>query len=128
LLGLAPRVPGHTTLCHRAVTLEVPRPPRSGGGAAAAGGAEPVHLPGDSTGLRLCGPGERLIEKHGTRTRRSWRKLDPGMDAGTGRIMASAPTGREVDDGVQVDPEPWQGFAPRVHTGAAASRVDLVSN
>ena len=38
----------------------------------------PVHLLVDSTGLRLCGPGEWLIEKHGTRRRRSWRKLHIG--------------------------------------------------
>src|SRR3954447_23967877 len=69
LLGLALRVPDHTTLSRRAATLEVPRPRRSGGG------AEPVHLLVDSTGLKLCGPGEWLVEKHGTRTRRSWRKL-----------------------------------------------------
>ena len=68
LLGLDLAVPDHTTLCRRAETLEVPRPrPRSDG--------EPVHLLVDSTGLRLCGPGEWLVEKHGTRTRRSWRKL-----------------------------------------------------
>jgi Transposase DDE domain len=70
LLGLALRVPDHTTLSRRAATLEVPRLPRSGGS-----DAEPVHLLVDSTGLKLCGPGEWLVEKHGTRTRRSWRKL-----------------------------------------------------
>src|SRR3954468_15829411 len=72
LLGLALSVPDHTTLSRRAETLEVPRP-RSG--------TEPVHLLVDSTGLRLCGPGEWLIEKHGTRRRRSWRKLHVGVDA-----------------------------------------------
>jgi hypothetical protein len=40
-----------------------------------------VHLLVDSTGLRLCGSGEWLIEKHGTRRRRSWRKLHIGVDA-----------------------------------------------
>src|SRR3954468_7178835 len=77
LLGLNLAVPDHTTLCRRAATLEVPRPqPRSDG--------EPVHLLVDSTGLKLCGAGEWLIEKHGTRTRRSWRKLHIGMDAEPG--------------------------------------------
>jgi hypothetical protein len=66
LLGLALQVPDHTTLSRRAATLEVPRP-RSG--------SEPMHLLVDSTGLKLCGAGEWLVEKHGTRTRRSWRKL-----------------------------------------------------
>ena len=74
LLGLDLAIPDHTTLCRRAETLEVPRPrPRSDG--------EPLHLLVDSTGLRLCGPGEWLVEKHGTRTRRSWKKLHLGMDA-----------------------------------------------
>ena len=47
-----------------------------------------MHLLVDSTGLKLCGPGEWLIEKHGTRVRRSWRKLHIGVDADTGRIVA----------------------------------------
>ena len=67
-------------------------------------GSEPVHLLVDSTGLRLCGPGEWRVEKHGTRTRRSWRKLHIGVDAGTGRIVASSLTGNDVDDGSQVGP------------------------
>ena len=99
LLGLALRVPDHTTLSRRAATLEVPRPLRSGGGE-----TEPMHLLVDSTGLKLCGAGEWLVEKHGTRRRRSWKKLHLGVDAATGRIVAAALTGREVDDGVHVGP------------------------
>ncbi len=30
-----------------------------------------MHLLVDSTGLRLCGAGEWLLEQHGTKTRRS---------------------------------------------------------
>jgi hypothetical protein len=101
LLGLALRVPDHTTLSRRAATLEVPQPrPHAGG----RGDAEPLHLLVDSTGLKLCGAGEWLAERHGTRTRRSWRKLHLGVDADTGRIVASALTGREVDDGAQAGP------------------------
>ena len=95
LLGLDLAVPDHTTLSRRAETLEVPRP-RSG--------SEPVHLLVDSTGLRLCGPGEWLAEKHGSRTRRSWRKLHVGVDAETGRIVAAALTANDADDGSQVGP------------------------
>ena len=72
LLGLDLAVPDHSTLSRRAETLEVPRPRP---------GTRPVHLIVDSTGLRLCGPGEWLVEKHGSRTRRSWRKLHIGVDA-----------------------------------------------
>ena len=88
--------PDHSTLSRRAETLEVPKPcPLSAG---------PVHLLVDSTGLRLCGPGEWLIEKHGTRRRRSWRKLHIGVDAETGQILAAELTTSEVDDGSRVEP------------------------
>src|SRR4051794_37033580 len=102
LLGLTLPVPDHTTLSRRAATLEVPRP-RSGN-ADAGRDAEPVHLPVDSTGLTLCGPGEWLVEKHGSCKRRSWRQLHLGVDADTGQIVAAALTGREVDDANQVGP------------------------
>ncbi len=97
LLGLDLAVPDHSTLSRRAEALEVPRP-RSG---PAAG---PVHLLVDSTGLRLCGAGEWQEEKHGTRRRRSWRKLHIGVDADTGRIVASALTTNDVDDASQAGP------------------------
>jgi hypothetical protein len=95
LLGLDLPVPDHSTLSRRAETLEVPRPRR---------GPEPVHLLVDSTGLRLRGPGEWLEEKHGTKRRRAWRVLHLATDADTGRIVASALTDRDADDGSQVGP------------------------
>src|ERR1700750_2237464 len=64
LLGLDLAVPHHSTLSRGAETLQViPRP---------CSGIGPVHLLVDSTGLKLRSPGEWLVEKHGTRTRRSW--------------------------------------------------------
>ena len=69
LLGLDLAGPDHTTVSRRAATLEVPRPPS--GSTDAASQAEPMQLLVDSTGLKLCGPGEWLVEKHGTKTRRS---------------------------------------------------------
>ena len=56
----------------------------------------------DSTGLKLCGSGEWLLEKHGTKTRRSWRKLHIAVDADTGQIAAAALTTSDVDDPSQV--------------------------
>src|SRR5215204_3752358 len=103
LLGLDLPVPDHTTLSRRAATLEVPRP-RSSSSPEAGGEAAPVHLLVDSTGLKLCGPGEWLIEKHGTKTRRSWRKLHLGVDADTGQIVASTLTTHDADDGSQAGP------------------------
>ena len=95
LPGLELRVPDHSTLSRRAKTLEVPRPrPHRSG--------EPLHLLVDSTGLRLCGAGEWLLEKHGTKTRRSWRKLHIGLDAGSGQVVAASLTAKEVDDGAEI--------------------------
>jgi Transposase DDE domain len=95
LLGLDLAIPDHTTLSRRAETLAVARLQVS---------EEPVHLMVDSTGLKLSGAGEWLVEKHGTSRRRSWRKLHVGVDADTGRIVATALTTNDVDDGSQVGP------------------------
>ena len=99
LLGLDLAVPDHSTPSRRAETLEVAllRP-----------GAGPVHLLVDSTGLKLCGSGEWLLEKHGTRIRRSWRKLHVGVDADTGRIVAATLGTSDVDDASQLGALPDQ--------------------
>src|SRR3954468_23985231 len=106
LLGLALSVPDHTTLSRRAETLEVPRPKPRGDGAGGGPGRDtgPMHLLVDSTGLKLYGAGEWLVEKHGTKRRRSWRKLHLGVDAETGRIVAATLTDRDEDDASQVGP------------------------
>ena len=80
LLGLDLSVPDDFTLSRRAKALEVPPLRRSGSG--------PLHLLVDSTGLRLGGAGEWLVEKHGTSRGRSWRKLHFGVDADSGEIVA----------------------------------------
>ena len=67
-------------------------------------GTIPTGLHALSTGLKLCGAGEWLREKHGTKTRRSWRKLHIGMDADTGEIVAAALTTNDVDDAAQGGP------------------------
>src|ERR671915_2302596 len=97
LLDLDLAVPDHSTLSRRAETLKLPKP-RSGLGCG------PVHLLVYSTGLRLCGPGEWLIEKHGTKRRLAWRVLHLATDADTGRIVASVLTDKDADDGSQVGP------------------------
>ena len=93
LLGLDLAVPDHSTLSRRAETLAL-LPPQPG--------SSPMHLLVDSTGLKLCGSGEWLLEKHGTKTRRSWRKLHIGVDADTGRIVAATLSTSNVDDASQV--------------------------
>ncbi len=90
-------------------------------------GAEPVHLLVDSTGLKLCGTGEWLIEQHGTRTRRFWRKLHIGMDAETGEIVAAELTTNDVDDASQVGPLLDQVIGPVASvTGDGAYDHDFV--
>jgi Transposase DDE domain len=93
LLGLDLSVPDHSTLSRREEKLELMR---------FACSTAPIHLLVDSTGLKLCGAGEWLIEKHGTSRRKSWRKLHIGVDADTGQIVAAALTTNDVDDASQV--------------------------
>ena len=95
LLGLDLAVPDHSTLSRRTETLEMAWPKA---------GSEPVHLLVDSTGLRPCGAGEWLTEKHGTKRRRAWKMLHPATDADTGHIVASVLTSRDTDDSSQVGP------------------------
>jgi hypothetical protein len=103
LLGLSLAVPSFSTLSRRAETVEVPRP-RASSGADDDADSEPLHLLVDSTGLKLCGAGEWLVEKHGTKKRRSWRKLHIGVDANTGEIVAATLTTKDVDDAAEVGP------------------------
>ena len=63
-----------------------------------------MHLLVDSTGVKLSGPGEWLVEKHGTQRRRAWRKLHLAVDAKTGTIVASTLTSKEVDDAAEIGP------------------------
>ncbi len=93
LLGLDLAVPDHTTLSRRAESLDAVRP-RPGPG--------PVHLLVDSRSLKLYGSGEWLLEKHGTKTRRSWRKLHIAVDTDTRQIATTAVTTNDVDDASQV--------------------------
>jgi hypothetical protein len=95
LLGLALTVPDHSTMSRRSRTLELPPLHRSGSG--------PLHLLVDSTGLKIGGAGEWLVEKHGTSRRRSWRKFHIGIDAGSGEIVAIELTRNDVDDAARTE-------------------------
>jgi Transposase DDE domain len=95
MLGIDLAVPDHTTLSRRARTLKVDAKPHSG--------TNDLHLIVDSTGLKLRGAGDWLQDKHGTGgKRRSWLKLHIGMDAGSGEIVASDLTDKDVDDAAHV--------------------------
>jgi hypothetical protein len=93
LLGLALRVPDHTTLSRRSRSFAGQQPKVVPNG--------PMHLMIDSTGLKLFGQGEWDEEKHG-QARRSWRKLHLAVDADTGEIVACVLTDNATDDAGQV--------------------------
>ncbi len=97
LMGLALPVPDHTTLSRRARTW------KSSAKRWAAPGA-PIHVLVDSTGLRIYGAGQWLEEKHGTKSRRGWRKLHLAIDADNGQIIAHSLTDQDTGDAVQVEP------------------------
>ena len=92
-------MPTFSTLSRRAETVEVPRPHASSGV-----DSEPLDLLVDSTGLKLCGAVEWLVEKHATKRRRSGRKLHIGIDASTGEIVAATLITKDVDDAAEVGP------------------------
>ncbi len=91
LLGLEIRIPDHSTLSRRSMTLTpVQLYPT--------GSKDPVHILIDSTGLKVHrgrGPRDK-------RNRRQWRKLHLVVTADTGDILASELTTRWASDCAQV--------------------------
>jgi hypothetical protein len=65
VLSISIAIPDHTTLSRRGGGLTIL--PKH------IDGAEPLHLLVNSTGLKICGEGEWLDQKHGIRSRRRWR-------------------------------------------------------
>jgi transposase len=97
LLGVDLKAPDHSTVSRRAMNLKaISNRCKFPAGAA--------HILIDSTGLKVFGAGEWLLEKHGQKSRRSWRKLHLAVDANTGQIVASILTQQDVDDPSQVGP------------------------
>ena len=90
VLGISIAIPDHKTLGRRGggLTISPKHIDRT----------EPLHLLVDSTGLKICGEGEWLDQKHGIRSHRRWRKLHLGMDAGTHEIVAVELTPDDVGD------------------------------
>jgi len=98
LLGVGVGVPDHTTFSRRspglALATALTRAQASG----------PVHVVIDATGLKVHGAGEWLIEQHGQRGKRGWRKLHLAVDPSTGEILACELTSNEEGDASQVSP------------------------
>lgn len=90
LTGLDWVVPAFSTLCRRQRTLNVAIPYR--------GGAGPLNLLIDSTGIRAEGEGEWNARKHGGSKRRIWRKIHIGIDEETLEVRAVEVTGNNIGD------------------------------
>ena len=98
LLGLGVGTPDHTTFARRSPGLVL----ATAQAQAQAQASGPVHVVIDATGLKVHGAGEWLIEQHGERGKRSWRKLHLAVDPSTGEILASELTSNEEGDAPQV--------------------------
>ncbi|CCV09553.1 hypothetical protein MESS2_p60019 [Mesorhizobium metallidurans STM 2683] len=113
LMGMDLAVPDHTTLSRRAGISRLPdrrqgrRFPEDG----------PVHVLIDSTGLEIHGAGQWLEEKHGARSRRSWRKLHLALDADSGEIIAHVMTDQDTGDARR-----WSRCSTRSMCRSASSR------
>lgn len=97
LLGVDLDIPSYSTLSRRSGTIEIPLPRSRRPG-------EPLEMQVDSTGVKFHGAGEWTVEKHGTKVRKSWRKLHLGIDADTGDIVAVDLTDKETDDASMTGP------------------------
>ena len=90
LVGLDWVVPDFSTLCRRQRTLNVAIPYR--------GGAGPLNLLIDSTGIKAEAEGEWNARKHGGSKRRIWREIHIGIDEETLEIRAVEVTGSNIGD------------------------------
>jgi hypothetical protein len=90
LMDLTISAPDHTTVSRRATTLPVIQSAQVPHG--------PLYVLIDSTGLQVYGAGQWLEAKHGTKSRRKWRKLHLAVDASSGMIIAQALTNQNAND------------------------------
>lgn len=100
MMGLDLPVPDHTTLSRRARTWKPSG--KSKDRQHMADG--PIHVLVDSAGLKIYGAGQWLEEKHGSKSRRGWRKLHLAVDANSGEIIAHSLTDQEAGDASQLEP------------------------
>ncbi len=83
-------MPDFSTLCRRQWKLNVSIPYR--------GGAGPLNLLVESTGIKAGGEGESNARKHGGAKRRIWRNLHIGIDEETLEVRAIEITGSSIGD------------------------------
>lgn len=88
-MGLDIKVPDYSTLSKRSISLPLKK---------LINNCQPgTHFIVDSTGLKVYGKDEWGQEKHGTKPKRTWRKLHLGIDENH-QIIASDLTEKEVGD------------------------------
>lgn len=90
LLKVELPAPDYSTLCRRALSLEVPL--------SATARRQPLHLVVDSTGLKVYGEGEWKVRLHGYDKRRTWRKLHLMIEHRGQTVVAASITDKEVLD------------------------------
>ena len=96
LMDLELPVPDYSTVSRRQHALAVRLP---------AGSVHRArHVVIDSTGLKVYGPGEWHVRKHGGKCRRTWRKLHLGVDETTKELVAADLTQSNVHDSVMLRP------------------------
>jgi hypothetical protein len=90
LMSIDLPVPDHSTLSRRMgkVAVELPVVPSTGG----------IHVVVDSTGVKVYGEGEWKVRQHGVDKRRTWRKLQVGVNEATGEILAAVASTNNVSD------------------------------
>ena len=112
LIGLDWTVPDFSTLCRRQRKLNVAIPYR--------GGAGPLNLLIDSTGIRAEGEGEWNARKHGGAKRRIWRKIDIGIDEEALEVRAVEITGSNIGD-APMSPELLNRVPPDQKVGSVTA-------
>ncbi len=112
LIGLDWSVPDFSTLCRRQKTLNVSLPYR--------GGADPLNLLIDSTGIKAEGEGEWNARKHGGPKRRIWRKIYIGIDEKTLEVRAVEVTTSNVGDALML-PELLNQIPPEQDIGSVTA-------
>ncbi len=80
----------YSTICRRQERLRV--------SLSLSSGSRPRHVIIDATGLRVYGPREWHVQKHGSGRRRTWRKLHLGVDEHTKEMVAVEMTASYVYD------------------------------
>ena len=96
MMDLELAVPDYSTVSRRQSALVVRLP---------AGSVHRArHVVVDATGLKVYGPGEWHIRKHGGKCRRTWRKLHLGVDETTKELVAADVTQSNVHDSLMLGP------------------------